>query len=95
MIENIEPALKTHLITFMSSLFLNLHQIEEKRHQEESEHLQESVPGSVGVPGLCPSKKREPPENLQQVIQFQRNQVEEKKVNRFSLKNTVWKVVIC
>ncbi|XP_037538712.1 RIB43A-like with coiled-coils protein 2 [Nematolebias whitei] len=61
----------------------NMTKIEEKRHQEESNaqesHLQECALGSVGVPGLCPSKKREPPENLQQVIQFQRNQVEEKK----------------
>lgn len=59
-------------------------QIEEKRHQEESNaqesHLLERAVGSVGVPGLCPSKKREPPENLTQILQFQRNQVEEKKV---------------
>lgn len=73
-------------------------QIEEKRHQEESNaqesHLLECAVGLVGVPGMCPSKKSEPPENLQQIIQFQRNQAEEKKVKQFSFKNAVWKVVI-
>ncbi|XP_040894772.1 RIB43A-like with coiled-coils protein 2 [Toxotes jaculatrix] len=36
--------------------------------------------GMVGVPGLCPSSdRRAPPESLQQVIQFQKYQIEEKK----------------
>ncbi|XP_067445194.1 RIB43A-like with coiled-coils protein 2 [Thunnus thynnus] len=34
----------------------------------------------VGVPGLCPSSdKRAPPESLQQIIQFQKYQIEEKR----------------
>ncbi|XP_017274352.1 RIB43A-like with coiled-coils protein 2 [Kryptolebias marmoratus] len=63
----------------------NMAMIEEKRRQEEESNAQESLLqegalGSVGVPGLCPSKDRKaPPESLQQVIQFQRNQAEEKK----------------
>ncbi|XP_078114011.1 RIB43A-like with coiled-coils protein 2 isoform X2 [Sander vitreus] len=62
----------------------NLAKIEEKRHQEE-EHNDEGVdvkptPGMVGVPGLCPSSdRRAPPESLQQIIQFQKYQIEEKK----------------
>nr|XP_020458686.1 RIB43A-like with coiled-coils protein 2 isoform X2 [Monopterus albus] len=36
--------------------------------------------GKVGVPGLCPSNDRKVrPESLQQVIQFQKHQIEEKK----------------
>lgn len=37
--------------------------------------------GLVGVPGLCPSSDRKtPPESLQQIIQFQKYQIEERKV---------------
>ncbi|XP_054475952.1 RIB43A-like with coiled-coils protein 2 [Anoplopoma fimbria] len=36
--------------------------------------------GMLGVPGLCPSSdRRVPPESLQQLIQFQKYQIEEKK----------------
>uniref|UniRef100_A0A3Q3RBK9 RIB43A domain with coiled-coils 2 n=1 Tax=Monopterus albus TaxID=43700 RepID=A0A3Q3RBK9_MONAL len=39
--------------------------------------------GKVGVPGLCPSNDRKVrPESLQQVIQFQKHQIEEKKVKQ-------------
>lgn len=39
--------------------------------------------GMVGVLGLCPSSdRRAPPESLQQVIQFQKYQIEEKKVKQ-------------
>lgn len=66
-------------------LFLNLHQIEEKRRQDAAED--DVLESRVGVPGLCPSKDRKaPPESLQQVIQFQKTQVEEKKVKLFTFK---------
>jgi len=73
---------------------LDLHQIEEKRRQEGERNDKDNYPeGQLTgvdsecaldmaiVPGLCPSSdKRAPPESLQQVIQFQKNQIEERKV---------------
>lgn len=62
----------------------------EEKHRREQEHtgttnqLQPDVDvsaGVVAVPGLCPSSdRRTPPESLQQVVQFQKYQIEEKKV---------------
>uniref|UniRef100_A0A3B4ZKR6 RIB43A-like with coiled-coils protein 2 n=1 Tax=Stegastes partitus TaxID=144197 RepID=A0A3B4ZKR6_9TELE len=41
----------------------------------------ECTPSVVGVPGLCPSSdRRAPPESLQQINQFQKHQIEEKRV---------------
>uniref|UniRef100_A0A1A8S5M5 RIB43A domain with coiled-coils 2 n=1 Tax=Nothobranchius rachovii TaxID=451742 RepID=A0A1A8S5M5_9TELE len=53
-------------------------QIQEKEDNKESAGSQQHALDMV--PGMCPSKdRREPPESLQQVIQFQKHQIEEKK----------------
>ncbi|XP_049429994.1 RIB43A-like with coiled-coils protein 2 [Epinephelus fuscoguttatus] len=61
----------------------NLAMIEEKRRQEGEQMTSADVEptlGMVGVPGLCPSSdRRTPPESLQQVVQFQKHQIEERK----------------
>ncbi|XP_060932463.1 RIB43A-like with coiled-coils protein 2 [Limanda limanda] len=69
----------------------NLAKIEEKRRQERDEEDNRGLDitpalGRLGVPGLCPgSDLRAPPQTLEQVLQFQRNQIEEKK--RIELEN--------
>ncbi|XP_053283571.1 RIB43A-like with coiled-coils protein 2 [Pleuronectes platessa] len=69
----------------------NLAKIEEKRRQERYEEDNRGLDinpalGRWGVPGLCPgSDLRAPPQTLEQVLQFQRNQIEEKK--RIELEN--------
>ncbi|KAM4573442.1 RIB43A-like with coiled-coils protein 2 [Odontesthes bonariensis] len=71
----------------------NLAKIEEKRHQEGERNDKDNHPRGqltgvdtecaldmAVVPGLCPSSdRRAPPESLQQVIQFQKKQIEERK----------------
>ena len=60
-------------------------------------HLQEQLIGvdaepslgMVGAPGLCPSSdSRAPAESLPQIIQFQKHQIEEKKVKRGQMTTT-------
>ncbi|XP_035012539.2 RIB43A-like with coiled-coils protein 2 [Hippoglossus stenolepis] len=69
----------------------NLAKIEEKRRQQSYDGDNRGVDinpalGRWGVPGLCPGYDlRPPPETLEQVLQFQRNQIEEKK--RIELEN--------
>ena len=49
----------------------------------------------MGAPGLCPSDdQRATQENLQKIIQFQKYQIEEKKVKQMTLKNMhfLWQV---
>ncbi|XP_072241501.1 RIB43A-like with coiled-coils protein 2 [Leuresthes tenuis] len=56
----------------------NLAKIEEKRCQEGEHNDKDNYP--EGQPGLClSSDRRAPPESLQQLIQFQKNQIEERK----------------
>ncbi|XP_059190702.1 RIB43A-like with coiled-coils protein 2 [Centropristis striata] len=62
----------------------NLTKIKEKRRQEverdDEGSLGEAPPTLVGVPGLGPSSdRRVPPQSLQQIIQFQKYQIEQKK----------------
>uniref|UniRef100_A0A1A8F2H2 RIB43A domain with coiled-coils 2 n=2 Tax=Nothobranchius korthausae TaxID=1143690 RepID=A0A1A8F2H2_9TELE len=53
-------------------------QIQDKEDNKEYEGSQQHALDMV--PGMCPSKdRREPPESLQQVIQFHKHQIEEKK----------------
>ncbi|KAM9854299.1 RIB43A-like with coiled-coils protein 2 [Aulostomus maculatus] len=50
---------------------------EEKKQMDKEE---KPFPSKVGVPGLCHiSNRKAPPESLQQVTQFQKHQIEEKK----------------
>ncbi|XP_034444104.1 RIB43A-like with coiled-coils protein 2 [Hippoglossus hippoglossus] len=69
----------------------NLAKIEEKLRQQSYDEDNRGVDinpalGRWGVPGLCPGADlRPPPETLEQVLQFQRNQIEEKK--RIELEN--------
>ncbi|XP_060932467.1 RIB43A-like with coiled-coils protein 2 [Limanda limanda] len=69
----------------------NLAKFEENRRQECYEEENRGLDitpalGRWGVPGLCPgSDLRGPPETQEQVLQFQRNQIEEKK--RIELEN--------
>uniref|UniRef100_H3C256 RIB43A domain with coiled-coils 2 n=1 Tax=Tetraodon nigroviridis TaxID=99883 RepID=H3C256_TETNG len=51
--------------------------MEEKRQQRRTEGLAEASPSRVGVPGLREERSASP-ERLQQVLQFQKRQVEEK-----------------
>ncbi|XP_074487981.1 RIB43A-like with coiled-coils protein 2 isoform X2 [Sebastes fasciatus] len=66
----------------------NLAKIAEKRRQERDRNDEgklagadaEPTLGMVGGPGICPSSdRRAPPESLQEIIQFQKYQIEEKK----------------
>ncbi|XP_069384251.1 RIB43A-like with coiled-coils protein 2 [Paralichthys olivaceus] len=65
----------------------NLAKIEEKHRQEQESNDEDNrgvdvdpALGRWGVPGLCPGTDlRAPPETLEQVLQFQKNQIEEKK----------------
>ena len=63
-----------------------LSKIEEKRRKQSYDDDNRGLDinpalGRWGVPGLCPgSDLRGPTETLEQVLQFQRNQIEEKKV---------------
>ncbi|XP_068595105.1 LOW QUALITY PROTEIN: RIB43A-like with coiled-coils protein 2 [Brachionichthys hirsutus] len=59
----------------------NVAKIEAKRQQGQlGGGGDEPTPGGARVAGLCPSSDRpDPPESLQQVVQFQKHQVEEKK----------------
>ncbi|XP_056243891.1 RIB43A-like with coiled-coils protein 2 [Seriola aureovittata] len=71
----------------------NLAKTEEKRHQEQNRADKSNQPegqlkgvdvkptlGMVGAASLFPSRyRRDPPESLQQVIQFQKYQIEERK----------------
>ncbi|XP_076589998.1 RIB43A-like with coiled-coils protein 2 [Chaetodon auriga] len=59
----------------------NLSKIEEKRQQRRLEGKDDGAfLAMASVPGLCPrSDRRAPPESLQQIIQFQKYQIEEKK----------------
>ncbi|KAM3609969.1 uncharacterized protein V6R79_023290 [Siganus canaliculatus] len=50
----------------------------EQQRQLEAE-VQEPSSTRVGVPGLCPSNERSPPQSLQQIIQLQKCQIEEKR----------------
>ncbi|XP_062245646.1 RIB43A-like with coiled-coils protein 2 [Platichthys flesus] len=69
----------------------NLAKIEEKRRQQSYDDDNRGLDinpalGRWGVPGLCPgSDLRGPTETLEQVLQFQRKQIEEKK--RIELEN--------
>ncbi|XP_068168637.1 RIB43A-like with coiled-coils protein 2 isoform X2 [Antennarius striatus] len=59
----------------------NVAKIEEKQQQRQLDGVgDEPMPSVVGVPGLSPSTDRpDPPESLQQIVQFQKYQMEEKK----------------
>ncbi|XP_070829129.1 RIB43A-like with coiled-coils protein 2 [Chaetodon trifascialis] len=59
----------------------NLSKTEEKRQQRRLEGKgDEAFLAVASVPGLCPcSDRRVPPESLQQIIQFQKYQIEERK----------------
>ncbi|XP_008290576.1 RIB43A-like with coiled-coils protein 2 [Stegastes partitus] len=60
----------------------NLAKIKEKNNLQRqlTEADAECTPSVVGVPGLCPSSdRRAPPESLQQINQFQKHQIEEKR----------------
>ncbi|KAG8012452.1 RIB43A-like with coiled-coils protein 2 [Nibea albiflora] len=59
----------------------NLAKTEEKKQQTQLVAVDdESSLDTVGVPGLCPSSdRRAPPESLQEIVQFQKYQIEEKK----------------
>ncbi|KAM9351932.1 RIB43A-like with coiled-coils protein 2 [Symphorus nematophorus] len=63
----------------------NLAKIEQKRQQGQLSGIDdEPTLGMVGVPSLCPSSnRRAPPESLQQIIQFQKCQIEEKRRMEF------------
>ncbi|KAM4552988.1 RIB43A-like with coiled-coils protein 2 [Fundulus diaphanus] len=64
----------------MATTNYNLAKIEEQRRQERERSDEGCTRSAVGVPGLCHSRdRRAPPETLQQVLQFQQGQVEEKK----------------
>lgn len=53
--------------------------MEEKQQQRHREGLTETSSSRVGVPGLW-SGRRASPERLQQIVQFQKHQMEEKQV---------------
>lgn len=53
--------------------------MEEKKQQRGREGLTEASSSRVGVPGLR-SERRASPERLQQIVQFQKRQMEEKQV---------------
>ncbi|XP_051808186.1 RIB43A-like with coiled-coils protein 2 isoform X2 [Acanthochromis polyacanthus] len=58
----------------------NLAKIKEKHDLQRQPVDEECSPSMVGVPGLCPSsERREPSENLQQISQFHKYQIEEKR----------------
>ncbi|TKS73135.1 RIB43A-like with coiled-coils protein 2 [Collichthys lucidus] len=58
----------------------NLAKIEEKQQTQLVGVDDKSSLDTVGVPGLCPSSdKRAPPESLQEIAQFQKYQMEEKR----------------
>lgn len=63
--------------------------IKEKGKQRQLQGVDDEPPISMmGAPGLCPSDdQRATQENLQKIIQFQKYQIEEKKVKQMTLKN--------
>lgn len=73
-----------HLFFFLFFAASVWAKIEEKGQRGHLEGVDDDpTPGMVGVPGLSPSSdRRAPPESLQQIIQFQKHQAEEKKVKR-------------
>lgn len=77
----------------MSKLyFIVSNQAEEKRNAERDGDDEECSPTAVGVPGLRPgTDRRPPPETLQRVVQFQREQVEEKQVGLPESKQPRWR----
>lgn len=57
--------------------------IEEKQQTQLVGVDDKSSLDTVGVPGLCSSSDiRAPPESLQEIVQFQKYQIEEKKVKQ-------------
>lgn len=65
---------------FLFSEVLSLHQIEEK-HRRKQQNDPDYDQETAAVPGFSPSADvRPPPETVQQVIQFQKYQIQEKKV---------------
>lgn len=70
---------------------------EEKRRQDKQINSRQSqfqgTPSTEAVPGLSPSSdRRTPPESLQQIIQIQKYQIEEKRVKKKNdiCTQTVW-----
>lgn len=65
---------------FLFSELLFFHQIEEK-HRRKQQNDPDYDQETAAVPGFSPSADvRPPPETVQQVIQFQKYQIQEKKV---------------
>lgn len=66
--------------------------IKEKGKQGQLQGVDDEPPLSMmGAPGLCPSDdKSATQEDLQQIIQFQKYQIEEKKVKQMTLKNMLF-----
>uniref|UniRef100_A0A3Q3VXT7 RIB43A domain with coiled-coils 2 n=1 Tax=Mola mola TaxID=94237 RepID=A0A3Q3VXT7_MOLML len=73
--------MKTRKALAIATEEFNLAKVKEKGQRAQLEGANdEPAPSLVGFPGLCPgSDRRAPPESLQQVIQFQKYQIEEKR----------------
>uniref|UniRef100_A0A3Q3X815 RIB43A domain with coiled-coils 2 n=1 Tax=Mola mola TaxID=94237 RepID=A0A3Q3X815_MOLML len=76
--------MKTRKALAIATEEFNLAKVKEKGQRAQLEGANdEPAPSLVGFPGLCPgSDRRAPPESLQQVIQFQKYQIEEKRVKQ-------------